>query len=437
VTTARNAEQNPFQELLRASVKKFAETAAKIVGAMLSAKCALQSIEIIDHGLSVEKTFFVSILFTGTVYGEYVLSMDEDVAAKFLGKESTEASDLDQLRLEMSETFCEILNVVVGESILSLGDQYKKLTITAPRVYFGRINYPKVKTGKAILTTDKGTIECYLYVDRMKLDIAASYMDALASLLKAHKELLAAMNKLKEQQTLLVQSEKMAALGTMAAGVAHEINTPLAAVMILGGQLKDMVNDQRIDKKSFFDTLDMIEKTVTNISRITNGLKTYARGIGGESFSFTSISQIIENTLALCEQHLKENGIKVHISTLPNDLKLKCRGSQISQVLVSVITNAVDAIAKLNDKWIKVDVVDQGEVIQISVTDSGLGIPSEVRDKIFDPFFTTKGIGGGTGLGLSISKGVVDDHFGNIFVDPKAPNTCVVIKLPKAHKQVA
>ncbi len=424
-------------ESLRSSAKKFAEITVKIAEGMLAAKYSIGNIEIIDQGMSVDRKFFVSMFFTGMVYGEYVLAMDEEVAAKLLGKGEITQVNINQIRVEISETFCEFLNIVVGESILALGDQYKKLTITAPRVFFGKIDYPRVKTARATLVSDKGAIECYLYIDRMKLDIAASYKDALGSLLKAHKELLAAMSKLKEQQSLLVQSEKMAALGTMAAGVAHEINTPLAAVSIIGGTLKDLLREEIVDKKLFAENLDLIEQTVSNISRITNGLRTYARGIGGEAFSSNSVQLLVANALALCGVSLKEKGIALQLGPLSEDTKIECRPLQITQILVNVIGNAADAIVNMTEKWIKIDVVDGDGFVEIRVTDSGAGIAPEMRDRIFDPFFTTKGIGGGTGLGLSVSKGIMDDHHGSIVVDPNSKNTRFISRLPKLRRKAA
>jgi signal transduction histidine kinase len=440
-----NSTIDPASELFKqhvlGNVKKFAEISVKVFNSMLASDYVIGTSEIPNEGISIaENKVVVSIMFTGMVYGEYILVLNEDVASKLLVQASGAPADpkktITQTRSEIADTFSELLNIIVGESVVELGTVFKKLTITAPKVLFGQANYPKVRAGKSMLASSFGNIDCYLYVDRMKLDIASSYKDAMSSLVLANTELKNAMVKLQEQQALMIHAEKMGALGTMAAGVAHEINTPLATISILGGQLKDLAGEETdFDKKSFIDMIDLIEGTIFRISKITNSLRTFAQGIMGEAPSIKVISDIVEDALVLSEQKLEEKGIRVqkNIANIP----VECRPSEICQVILNLISNASDAISALPVKWIKIDTVDCGDALEIRVTDSGASIALDVQKKIFDPFFTTKAFGAGTGLGLSVAKGLIEGHGGTITLDTTSPNTCFVIRLFKAIKTKA
>jgi C4-dicarboxylate-specific signal transduction histidine kinase len=106
---------------------------------------------------------------------------------------------------------------------------------------------------------------------------------------------------------------------------------------------------------------------------------------------------------------------------------------QISQVLLNLISNACDAIAERDEKWIRIGAERKNGLVSIYVMDSGTGIPETVREKMFQPFFTTKEIGKGTGLGLSISTGILDAHNGSLSIDSTKPNTCFVVQLPESQ----
>lgn len=427
-------DDSSFTDTIVKGAEKYASTLISTLEGMFGLKLAQGKSELIEYRKSTNKNFSVSILFTGMVYGEYILTLDEKVAARILGQDilGKSEADMNKIREEVSETFCEVLNIVVGESVVPLNQVYKKLTITPPRVYFGSVTYPKVKMAKTILTSDLGEVECYVYVDRMKLDIAASYKEALVSVLTAHKELQNAMKKLQEQQSLLVQNEKMAALGTMAAGVAHEINTPLSTVSMIGGQIKDIVEDQaEVDRQAVVELLSAIEDTIARIADITNGMKTFAHQARSSKPITVQVSQIIGSSQLVFEKILAEKGIKFQ-STLPaEDSTIECRLSEVSQVLINLVINSSFAIEKLPVKWVRLEVKNLENFIEFKVIDSGSGISPEIEKKIFDPFFTTKDFGQGAGLGLSISKGIIDQHGGKIGLDRSSANTCFYVQVPK------
>lgn len=236
--------------------------------------------------------------------------------------------------------------------------------------------------------------------------------------------------QLLETESKLVHSAKMAALGEMAGGIAHEINTPLGTISLLGEQIEEIANTEPLNKPSLLQMTKTIDETVRRISVIINGLRTFSRDGGNDLFDSTPVKQIVEMTLALCKEKLRHASVKVHVDPIADDLEIQCRAVQISQVILNLINNACDAIETLPDKWIRVAVIPEADGVAITITDSGNGIPKEVLAKLFQPFFTTKEIGKGTGLGLSISKGIVDAHHGRLTVDTSCKNTRFVLYLP-------
>jgi two-component system, NtrC family, sensor kinase len=425
--------KDSFQKDILTNVKCFADNTAKMMNSMVGTNCVVGNSILMEQGSHIEQKFFVSILFTGTVYGEYVLAMDEKVASAILGQQSIDQSDI-------SDVFCEILNISVGESVLGLNKLYQKLTITPPRVYFGNVKYPKVKTGVTSIKCDQGAIECYLYIDRMQLDIATSYKDALASLTTAHAELQLAMEKLQTQQSLLVQNEKMAAFGTVAAGIAHEINTPLSIVSLVGGQMKELVQEPSLvntgfDIEGFSTMLTTIDKTVARISKITKSLWSLAHRMQNDTVVPFLVKELMEDTLLLCDFRLKGAGVELTLNSFDDTLTVEGRMPELSQLVLNVLMNACDAIEKMPEKWIKIDVVDNADKIEIRITDSGKGIPLEIRKRIFEPFFTTKDNKKSPGLGMSISKRIIEEHNGTISIDSSSKYTCFSISLPKTVKK--
>lgn len=425
-----------FEKMITLNTKTFADVAAKNINSMLEVSSRAKPVSFSNDGVVTGSNVCVSIMFTGMVYGEYILALDINLAAKMIGKsfDNLTPEQSQDLKSEIGEYFREILNVTVGESILGLTQVYQKLTMTAPRVLFGEVKYPKLKTGKSAVVNKYGEVECFLYVDQMKLDIADSYKTALLSVVNANKDLRSALEQLKQHQEKLVETEKLAALGTMAAGVAHEINTPLSVISLNESIMKEMVAENKIERDQFSKMLSKIEETVTKISKITQALRAYAVDTSGNAdpeFSKASVNSIIDSALLFCESHLQQQGIQITPFRLPETVQIECRPQQLSQALYNVILNASEAIEGLPEKWIRIDAYDKDDKVAISITDSGAGVPMEHRDKIFDPFYTTKEVGKGKGLGLSLAKGIVDLHQGKISIDPKSKNTKFLIEVPK------
>lgn len=253
---------------------------------------------------------------------------------------------------------------------------------------------------------------------------------------KINKTLRYAIERRKSSEVILNQekalafSNKLAALGTMSAGLAHEINTPLASITMLANQLYTRIKEDYPARTDLQKSLAMIEEITFKISKIMKGLRAYARDAQGDPMIHCSLKRIIDDIAPLCANKLGLASVKMTVDPFPDELMIYCRPPQIGQVLINLIQNSVDAIEKLSEKWVRIQVQETDTHIEIKIIDSGKGIPKDVIEKIFDPFFTTKGLGKGTGLGLSISKGIIEGHQGDFFVDHQQPHTCFIIRLP-------
>ncbi len=237
--------------------------------------------------------------------------------------------------------------------------------------------------------------------------------------------------QLDEQKNIAQQAAKMSALGEMMGGLAHEINTPLAAIKLFLNQAIDEIGSDVPDLKNLNEFLHKSDLTVDRIAKIIKGLKTFSRAGQSDPFIGFSVQEAIEDAMILCEERFKKEQVDLRWSIPPETIKIDCRPIELTQVIINLIGNAIDAIASSSDKWIELHVSDFDSCIQIRVTDSGWGIPLEMAEKIFQPFFTTKEVGKGTGIGLSISHGIVKGHNGKLFVDTSLNNTSFVIELPK------
>ncbi|KAB8040667.1 GHKL domain-containing protein [Silvanigrella paludirubra] len=248
---------------------------------------------------------------------------------------------------------------------------------------------------------------------------------------KLHLLVSQALISLRNLQTKLVSSSKMSALGEMAGGVAHEINTPLGVITLRASQIKRVLDKEPINIDTIKNYIDIIEKVAQQIAKIVLGLRSFSRSGDQDKFILTSLRSIFDNTFILCSERLIQREVKLIDELNDNNLSINCRSVQISQVLLNLINNACDAIMNQNDKWIKIFVDQTESVIKINVMNSGEKISKDIQDKIMQPFFTTKDIGQGTGLGLSISKGIIESHGGKLYLDTLSKHTVFIIEIPK------
>ena len=226
-----------------------------------------------------------------------------------------------------------------------------------------------------------------------------------------------------------IHASKMATLGEMAGGIAHEINNPLAIIKGSCDSLMRKLDRGKLDKEILSSRLNTIQSTITRIEKITYGLRAYSHDSKLHDMEEVPISEIIDETLSFCSEKLKNNDVDIKLS-IPAELKAECNKIQISQVILNLLSNSCDAVKDLDEKWVEIEAYDVDDSIVITVTDSGGGISPEIHNRLMEPFFTTKTLGKGTGLGLSIVKGLIEAHQGSIQLDPRCKNTRFVIHFP-------
>lgn len=225
-----------------------------------------------------------------------------------------------------------------------------------------------------------------------------------------------------EMRKAFIANSKMAALGEMAGGVAHEINNPLSIIVGKCGTLRNVLREENFDRARVANELEKIANTAGRIGKITSGLLAFARSGDQDPPGRVRVRDLIDETLAFCSDRFATAGIKMDIHMGGHeDILLTCRPSQISQVLLNLLNNAFDEVSneappgkKQPEPWVRIEVELSESMLHFIVTDGGFGLPDTIRDKVFNPFFTTKPIGFGTGLGLSISKGLIESHGGSL-----------------------
>jgi signal transduction histidine kinase len=221
------------------------------------------------------------------------------------------------------------------------------------------------------------------------------------------------IQELESREAVLIQSHKLRAIGTLTAGVAHELNNPLNNITLTAHMLME-----DYDKLSDEERKEMIKDVIGETGRsrdIISNLLDFARE-SGTHLEPLDLAQLMKETISLAQNQIKLSGIKIELHAIEKLPRIHGDSQQLKQVFLNLILNAVDASKKGGKIQVVVLPADEPNFIAVKVIDFGVGIPSHVVGSIFDPFFTTKGKGKGTGLGLSVSQGIVAKHGGRIMV---------------------
>jgi two-component system NtrC family sensor kinase len=244
--------------------------------------------------------------------------------------------------------------------------------------------------------------------------------------LKKNEERIAELN------AQLVQSDKLAALGKMAAGVAHEINNPLAVILQKTGWMEDLLEEEDLRNSRNYQELKAsiakIEEHVERARKVVHGMLGYARKMEPRTED-VDVNETVKQTVSLLNNFARINNIEIK-TELASDLPIIAGDqSQLQQVFLNIINNAIDAISK--DGLINIKTGRSDSVITVEIKDSGPGIPPDKQKRVFDPFFTTKEPGKGTGLGLWISYTIMEKMGGNIsFESVVGKGTTFFIRIP-------
>jgi histidine kinase len=247
-----------------------------------------------------------------------------------------------------------------------------------------------------------------------------------------------------ETEQQLIQTSKMATLGEMATGLAHELNQPLSVIKTASSfSVKKIDRNEPIEDETLFNLLLKIDSNVDRATNIINHMRQFARKSDME-MQKVHVNDVMKRAFEIFSQQLKLRGIEVLWDIKKNLPKINADPSRLEQVFINLLINARDAIdekwdsrlSKPGQKNIMLKTTCDEQNVICEVCDTGSGIPEPIVDKIFEPFFTTKEVGKGTGLGLSISYGIVKECRGSIHIKPNDPEgACFVLKFPIAEKK--
>lgn len=257
------------------------------------------------------------------------------------------------------------------------------------------------------------------HINQMRLEIA-------------NRRLFRSRQELVEQTSRTVHASRLASLGEMAGGIAHEINNPLAIIHLSleSFQVQLRRTHTELDAKAQ-DILQRCQSAVNRISVIVRGLKNFSRTGEQDPLVAVTIRQLVQDTLGLCSEKLKAHQVKLELEG-ELDAEVLCRPVEIAQVLINLINNAFYVTIELPapERRITLRAQREGRSVSLALSNTGAAIPQKVREKLFQPFFTTKPPGEGTGLGLSISRAIAKRHGGDLSLDVRAHPTTFVLRLP-------
>ena len=241
-----------------------------------------------------------------------------------------------------------------------------------------------------------------------------------------------------ERDQSIEHHSKMASLGEMASNIAHEINNPLTIIIGKANQLLRAYTDKIpwADVKILANLKAIVDYS-HRIDQIVRGLRNFGRDGSSDPFETVSLRGLLEETLIFCKGQLATREIEMVIN-IPRDIEVECQPVQISQIVVNLLNNAMDAIdtSSPQERKIWVDGDQSDDNVSLTIRDSGPGVPPQIVNKIMQPFFTTKGKGKGTGLGLSVSDQIAKAHNGTLKLDLGVSNNCFRMTLPKRQKAV-
>lgn len=223
---------------------------------------------------------------------------------------------------------------------------------------------------------------------------------------------------------------RMVSLGELSASIGHEISNPLTSMGCFIDMLRSEIKSQRGETESMLATLDSIQRICNNMKVIVKGTQIIAKDGSLLSFERVNFKSILDQIEILSQAKFKRSPIKLEIKVNDAEQNFQCSPVQIIQVIMNLLNNAYQAAIETDDKWVKLEMSIKRPNVQITVTDSGGGIPQAIQEKLLDPFFSTKKAGQGLGIGLNLSQTIMQKHQGKLYYNSKSANTSFILEFP-------
>ena len=411
----RKAEKNYFLYKDLNALKELAELGRKNQEAMLSSKSYVMPILQQPGRRDYDRLLEVLRKYLSLAERANVVSpQDFEEEFRSLGQELTSVSE--QLLKQERENVSRIINFNVVMLIASLGIIFI-IQLILWHYFFGLLINELNIMDRLIKKVSEGRFH----------EVAVQTISPHNEIEIAIKAISEMARKLEKREDEILQAGKLASLGVLISGVAHELGNPLNNISMMAQAylgLYDMLGDE--EKKNFMG--DIYTQT-ERIRKIVENLLDFSRQKKQE-LQEANLREIVQVSLALVSNHLKLAGVKQHVDIPENLPKVLVDVSQIEQVLVNLFINAIQAMPEGGDLFVSAGYDPKSEFLTLEVRDTGVGIKKDILSKIFDPFFTTKSTKG-TGLGLSVSYGIIRQHHGDIAVESEeGKGTKFLIKLP-------
>jgi len=282
------------------------------------------------------------------------------------------------------------------------------LCVMLPRTFYSPYADPLGRPLLFVLFTASLGVLAAMLIDQVEKERKAH-----AELNIAHQELSAYVQKLEESQEQLIRAEKLTSLGQLAASIAHEINNPLAGVLVYTQLLAKKVTGDALNKEDALNYLSKMESEISRCSRIIRNLLDFARQTE-PMLRLVDVNQVIEQVLAMVGHQAQLQNVEVAKEVSPSLPKVMADFDQLQQIFTNLALNAIQAMPEGGRLTVRSSAVDSE--VRIDVQDTGCGISKENMGKLFTPFFTTKVKGKGVGLGLAVVHGIIERHKGRIKV---------------------
>jgi signal transduction histidine kinase len=267
--------------------------------------------------------------------------------------------------------------------------------------------------------------------------IIFTWLKVYRAYIENYKKMLITEGELESERVISFQNAKLASIGELAGGIAHEINNPLTIISGSVNKMKKLYQVDKLTDEEFDYNIQRIIGTIRRITRIINSLRKLSRNSSNDPFEEISAELLLNETMDFIAEKLRNHRVELIVENSIEENLLFCHSLEIQQIMINLINNSFDEIEGQENSWIKISLTEDSEYSYICVEDSGKGIALDKREQVMQPFFTTKEIGKGTGLGLSLSRRLATQNNGDLYLEPETEKTIFTLRLPHSNKNLA